>query len=79
MLRDNSAAGVAFCRQLTQQVIQEEDGDISIATVTAFAGDLATYLANCTIAPKSKQARRVNDAAADESEAAVASKGTDAV
>jgi hypothetical protein len=49
ILRDSSAAGVAFCRTLAETAVAGEDENITVQSVAAFAVDLADYLASCAI------------------------------
>lgn len=59
ILRDSSSAGVAFCRTLADRAISGDDQNISVQSVSAFAVDLADYLASCTIkiAPEKSKAK----------------------
>lgn len=49
ILRDNSAAGVAFCQALADKAVSGDNDNISVESISAFAVDLADYLASCTI------------------------------
>ena len=49
ILRDNQSAGVAFCRELADRAVSKDDDNISVESVSAFAVDLADYLASCTV------------------------------